>query len=99
MTSRAAAPDVHTIDPLAPQARMAGTAQAIETPIGYVPTEDALGADDLPIDGSALQELLQVDHEEWKAEIPSINEHFNTFGDRLPKELLDELEALKQRLG
>jgi phosphoenolpyruvate carboxykinase (GTP) len=45
-----------------------------------------------------LAALLEVDSGEWKAELPLIQEHFATFGDRLPQTLRDELDALEQRL-
>ena len=50
--------------------RCDGKAAAIDTPIGKVPTEDALDTNGLDVDDSALKELLRVDIEGWKAEIP-----------------------------
>ncbi len=79
--------------------RVAGTADARETPIGYLPTEDALPTDGLDISDDDLAALLQVDAEEWKAEIPSIREHYAKFGDRLPAELAAQVDALEARLG
>ena len=46
-----------------------------------------------------MDELLYVDREGWKAELPSIREHFATFGSKMPKGLVEELTALEQRLG
>jgi phosphoenolpyruvate carboxykinase (GTP) len=79
--------------------RIEGTAPATETAIGYVPTADALdlGGLDLPI--ADIEAALAVDSEEWKAEIPLIEEWFEKIGDRLPTSMRDELEALKLRLG
>ena len=79
--------------------RVAGTADARETPIGYLPTEDALPTDGLDISDDDLAALLQVDAEEWKAEIPSIREHYAKFGDRLPAELAAQVDALEERLS
>ena len=45
-----------------------------------------------------LDSLLEVDPDEWKAELPLIHEHFATFGDRLPEPLREQLTALEQRL-
>ena len=42
---------------------------------------------------------LAVDVEEWKAEIPQIEEWFAKFGDQLPVQLQVELDGLKERLG
>lgn len=79
--------------------RIDGKAKAKETAIGNVPTEDSLNLKGLDIKKEFLEELLKVDVEEWKNELPGISEHFKKFGDKLPKELWDEYEALKKRLG
>jgi phosphoenolpyruvate carboxykinase (GTP) len=79
--------------------RIEGTAAATETAIGYVPTADALDLDDLDAPAADIEAALAVDPEEWKAEIPLIEEWFEKIGDRLPTSMRDELEALKLRLG
>jgi phosphoenolpyruvate carboxykinase (GTP) len=79
--------------------RVAGTADAQETPIGLLPTDDALPTDGLDISTEDLATLLRVDAEEWKAEIPSIREHYAKFGDKLPPELAAQVDALEKRLS
>ncbi|NJC69497.1 phosphoenolpyruvate carboxykinase (GTP) [Planosporangium thailandense] len=79
--------------------RIEGRAAAVETPIGYVPTADALDVDGLDVTREDLTEVLRVDPEEWKAEIPQVTEWFSKFGDKLPGVLWAELDALKARLG
>jgi len=79
--------------------RCAGTAEARETPIGLLPAEGALDLDGLDVPPQDLAELLRVDEAEWRAELPSIHEHFGKFGDKLPDELRAQLAALEQRLG
>ncbi len=79
--------------------RIEGQAGAVETPIGYVPTADALDTDGLDVSDAQLEAALAVDVEEWKAEIPQIQEWFEKFGDDLPAVLWTELDALKARLG
>jgi phosphoenolpyruvate carboxykinase (GTP) len=79
--------------------RIDGQAEAVETPIGHVPTPDALDVEGLDMTPEALQEVLAVDVEEWKAEIPQITEWFEKFGDDLPATLWTELDGLKARLG
>ena len=74
-------------------------ADATETPIGLVPTVGALNTEGLDISEDELAELLKVDAEEWKAEIPQITEWFEKFGDDLPTVLWTELDGLKARLG
>jgi phosphoenolpyruvate carboxykinase (GTP) len=79
--------------------RVAGTAEARETPIGSIPTDDALPTDGLDIGADQLEELMRVDTEEWKAELPSIREHYAKFGDKLPPELAAQVDALEERLN
>jgi phosphoenolpyruvate carboxykinase (GTP) len=79
--------------------RIEGTASAVETPIGHVPATDSLDLDGLDTDRSELEAALKVDPEEWKGEIPQINEWFEKFGDKLPAVLWTELDSLKARLG
>ncbi|MGZ8741285.1 MAG: phosphoenolpyruvate carboxykinase (GTP) [Nocardioides sp.] len=79
--------------------RMDGQAEAIETPIGHVPTPDALDTAGLDMTDEQLAAVLEVDVEEWKAEIPAITEWFEKFGDNLPAVLWTELDGLKARLG
>ena len=79
--------------------RCDGTAQAVDTPIGKLPAEGALDLAGLNVSADAMSELLRVDSAGWKAELPSIREHFATFGAKLPQALNDELTALEQRLG
>ena len=79
--------------------RCNGTADAVDTPIGKLPAEGTLDTKGLDMDADDLKGLLHVDAEGWKAELPSIKEHFATFGDKLPKGLQEELDALEKRLG
>ena len=79
--------------------RCAGTGAAVETPIGLVPAAGAIPTDGLDIPEPAMAELLRVNPDEWKMEVPSIEEHFARFGDQLPPALREELESLRDRLG
>jgi phosphoenolpyruvate carboxykinase (GTP) len=79
--------------------RIEGGGGAVDTPIGYVPTPDALDVSGLDITTDELEQLLHVDQAEWKAEIPQVTEWFQKFGDKLPGVLWAELDALKARLG
>ena len=79
--------------------RMEGTAAAVETAIGYVPTAGQLDLDGVDADRGDVDAALAVDVEEWKAELPLIEEWFDSIGDSLPTAMRDELEALKLRLG
>jgi phosphoenolpyruvate carboxykinase (GTP) len=73
--------------------------EAVETPIGLMPTADAI---DRPstVSEEDMKELLSLDTEGWKKELADVKaNHYSKFGSNLPKELLEELEALEAKLG
>jgi phosphoenolpyruvate carboxykinase (GTP) len=80
-------------------ARCNGTADAVETPIGYEPKPEDINLEGLDIDVDVVKGLLNVDVDVWKEEAAGIREFFKKFGDRLPKALSDELDALEARLN
>ena len=73
-------------------------ADAVETPIGLVPAPGAIETEGLDLSAAEMEELMKVDPEEWKVQLPQIHQHFAGFGDALPDELRRQLEALEQRL-
>jgi len=79
--------------------RLEGTAAAEETPIGHVPTPADLDLAGLDAPEQDIAAALAFDADEWREELPLIDEWFTKIGDKLPTSLRDELEALKQRLG
>ncbi|MFE7838695.1 phosphoenolpyruvate carboxykinase (GTP) [Streptomyces sp. NPDC057474] len=79
--------------------RLDGKAEGVETPIGILPTPQALDTEGLDLSSSDLDFLLTVDKEVWREEAALVPEHLNTFGDHTPKELWDEYRALVSRLG
>jgi len=79
--------------------RIEGTKDAAETPIGLVPTPQALDLEGLDISKEDLAKVLAVNVEEWKREVALIEEWFAKIGEKTPTSLLDELDALKVRLG
>ncbi len=78
--------------------RCEGKVDAVETPIGYEPKPEDINLEGLDIDVNVVKELLNVDKDLWKEEAKGIREFFGKFGDRLPKEMMDELDALEKRL-
>ena len=78
---------------------MEGQAAAVETPIGHVPAPGSLDIDGLDMTPEQIEAALRVDPEEWKAELPQIQEWFEKFGDQLPAVLWTELDGLRARLG
>jgi phosphoenolpyruvate carboxykinase (GTP) len=79
--------------------RVCGTGQAVETAIGWLPTEEAIDTEGLEVSPDDMRELLTVDREGWEAAVPQIRAHYAKFGDRLPSELLDQLDAMEKRLA
>ena len=78
--------------------RISGKGEAVETPIGYLPTTDGIDTSGLDVSEQQMEELLHVNTNEWLNEIQSIREHYERFEDTLPKALSDELDALETRL-
>ncbi len=78
--------------------RISSKAEAVETPIGYTPAAGSIDISGIDVTNAQMDELLNVDIDEWLNEIKSIREHYERFEDRLPKNLYDELEALEKRL-
>ncbi|HRA35142.1 MAG TPA: phosphoenolpyruvate carboxykinase domain-containing protein, partial [Acidimicrobiales bacterium] len=79
--------------------RLDGTVDAVDTAIGRIPTADGIDTTGLDLSPETLAELLAVDNEAWRGEIPLIEEHFGFVGERLPAELADELRELEKRLA
>jgi phosphoenolpyruvate carboxykinase (GTP) len=79
--------------------RLEDRAQAGETPVGSVPSPASLDVDGLNLPSEALQALLTVDAEEWRAELALIEDWFAKLGPRLPAALRTELDSLTDRLG
>jgi phosphoenolpyruvate carboxykinase (GTP) len=79
--------------------RCAGRGEAVESPIGLIPADGAIPTEGLDVSAVDMAALLAVDVDEWRTEVPSIGEHFDSLGERLPSALRDELANLEKRLG
>jgi phosphoenolpyruvate carboxykinase (GTP) len=79
--------------------RCEGTAEAVETAIGLLPAEGAINTEGLDISAAAMRELLSVDEELVRRQLPQVKEHFAQFGDKLPAELSQQLADLERRLS
>jgi len=77
--------------------RCKGEGGAKETPIGYIPTTDAIDTNGLDVSAETLEMLTSVDKEAWLEDIQAQREWFKQFGETLPEEITSELEALEQR--
>ncbi len=78
--------------------RTSGAGDAIKTPLGYLPNENAIDLQGLSLAPSAMQQLLEVNPKLWLEEVEEISRYFTLFGKHLPPELNTELENLKKRL-
>ncbi|MEV6063912.1 phosphoenolpyruvate carboxykinase (GTP) [Nocardia asteroides] len=79
--------------------RIEGRSGAQATAVGNVPSAADLDLEGLDVVVADVDEALAVNVEEWRKEIPSIEEWFEFVGDKLPSGVRDEFEALKERLG
>jgi phosphoenolpyruvate carboxykinase (GTP) len=79
--------------------RVSGGGGAVETPIGLLPSTGAIDTEGLGLDEAQAAELLTVDVEGWRKEIPDIEGFYDRFGDRVPKALRGQLTSLDDRLA
>ena len=79
--------------------RLEGEADAVETPIGLVPAPGALDIEGLDMTAEDVAMALEVDADEWRRELPLIEEWYAKIGDRVPPQLRAELDGLKERLA
>ena len=79
--------------------RVEGKANGVSTAIGTVPGPNDLDVSGLDVDEADVTEALAVNADEWRAELPDIEEWFAFIGEKLPSGVRDEFEALKQRLA
>jgi len=79
--------------------RVAGEGEAVDTPIGRVPAPGAIDTAGLDLGADTLSQLVAVDPESWRAELPQIDEHYKAIGDTVPAGLREQLTALEKRLA
>lgn len=79
--------------------RIEGKADAVETPIGFVPAGHSLDLTGLDLTHAHVEDAVRVDRDEWDAELASIEEWYAKFGDSLPDALRAELGSLKERMA
>ncbi|MCK4546340.1 MAG: phosphoenolpyruvate carboxykinase (GTP) [Candidatus Eisenbacteria sp.] len=79
--------------------RVDGKAEAVDTPIGRLPADGALELEGLDVSAEDWAELLRVDVDAWKAEIPEVEEFMARFGDRVPPRMRTQMANARKRLG
>jgi phosphoenolpyruvate carboxykinase (GTP) len=78
--------------------RAAGTVQATDSPIGWLPRPEDLNTRGLSISADAMRDLLTVDPAQWRKEVTDLRAYFGQYGDRVPAALLRELDGVGARL-
>lgn len=78
---------------------VSGTGKHVDTPIGRMPAPGAIDTEGLDVSAEDMAELLKVDKDLWLQEVASIKEYYAKFGPKLPKVLIEQLEALEKRLN
>ena len=78
--------------------RLDGKAEAVDTPVGRLPTRESLDLGGLSLGDEQLDLLLTVDADVWREEAALIPAHYERFGERLPSQLWSQYEALTDRL-
>ncbi len=77
--------------------RCEGTVEARETAIGYLPYAKDINIENCDITAETLDKLLVVDKARWAAEAEEITNYYaENFGDKMPKEIMDNLAILKK---
>ncbi|MFM8015487.1 MAG: phosphoenolpyruvate carboxykinase (GTP) [Actinomycetota bacterium] len=79
--------------------RIEGRSSATRTPVGLVPTADAIDTTALDVPRADLEEVLRFDAVGWSAAVPQIKEHYAKFGAHLPSELHASLATLEHELA
>ncbi|NKX52590.1 phosphoenolpyruvate carboxykinase (GTP), partial [Arthrobacter deserti] len=79
--------------------RIEGRADAVETPIGFIPTGGSIDLTGLDMTPANVEEAVRADPAEWVEELRGLEEWFARFGDSLPQELAAQLEELKKRFA
>ena len=78
--------------------RIEGSKAAVESPLGYSPTPDAIDVEGLDVTAADMKAALHIDTKEWLDELPLIDDWFTTIGPKLPIEMTVELEKLRVRV-
>lgn len=79
--------------------RCAGKVDAVESEIGYLPKPEDIDLTGLEDENVDIEGLLTIDKKVWLEDVANIEEYFAQFGDKLPKEMADELAKLKANLS
>ena len=79
--------------------RVTGQVEAVDTAVGFLPKSSDINTQGLGLDEATLEQLVTIDREGWKAEMESIGEYLDTFGERTPHALKAERAKIAARLA
>ena len=79
--------------------RCEGKGDARKTPIGFIPTADAIDSKGLGVDETTMQALLAINLDQWREEYTAIGKYLDSYGERLPKRLRDQYEETSAALA
>lgn len=79
--------------------RVKGAASAEESAIGYLPKTSDLNLSGLNISQETLSVLFEIKKDQWLREIEGIEEFYERFGSRMPKEMTAHLDILKKNFA
>ena len=75
--------------------RLEGKVGAVETPLGFIPNVEDLDTEGLDLDPAILEEVVRYVPAEWEDELPRLERWLESFGEKLPRQLGEELDRLK----
>jgi phosphoenolpyruvate carboxykinase (GTP) len=79
--------------------RVDAKAAAVDSPLGLIPTPGGINVDGLDLDDETMASLFEIDAAAWLEETDSTEEFFDSFGERVPKGIRDQLAQLRERLA
>lgn len=79
--------------------RVSGKGNAVESPIGNLPSPGAIDLQGLSLPEKAMEQLLEVDRTRWMQELQEVRRYFNLFGSHLPTELNKKINDLETRFS
>ncbi len=79
--------------------RCDGEGETVDSPIGLLPAQGEIDTEGLDVSAEEMRELLSVDTELFKQQLPQVRSHLERFRERLPREIAAQLDGLEQRLG
>jgi len=71
----------------------------IDSPIGYLPKDSSLDLSGINVTHDDIKQLLTVKKDDWQREVIGIKEYFDTIGSKIPKQLINELNSLKEKVN